>query len=97
MFDGTTPHEQHVSGPARSQRDMVQASLNRDDGRARHDVYMRRLGERREGWRARLAHVERLLADCTPEMPMTWQFGENDRRVKVAQALEAVRAMIDGE
>jgi hypothetical protein len=95
MFDGTQPHEQHVSGPAKSQRDMVAASLGVESHR--HDLGMRRVGERRAGWRARLAYVERLLADCTPDQPMTWQLGETDRRQKVALALESVRAMIDGE
>jgi hypothetical protein len=91
MFDGTTPHEQHVIGPAKSQRDMVQASLNGEEGRARHDVYRARLGERRQGWRARLAHVEALLAgvDMAAAAPST--------RERIELACEQIRAMIDGE
>jgi hypothetical protein len=94
MFDGTQPHEQHVHGPARSQRDMVQASLNGEFGRERHQVYMARLGERRMGWRARLAFVEALLADAQRHAIADDAF---TAEVKVSQAIEAVRAMIDGE
>jgi hypothetical protein len=94
MFDGTAPHEQHVHGPARSQRDMVQDSLNRDSGRARHDVYMARLGERRQGWRGRLAHVEMLLTEAGRHAVADEAFTAER---KIAEALGSVRAMIDGE
>jgi hypothetical protein len=92
MFDGTQPHEQHVSGPARSQRDMVRDSLGIEAHR--HDLGMRSLGQRRVGWRARLANVERLLADARAHAVADQAFTAEQ---KIAQALLDVRAMVDGE
>jgi hypothetical protein len=91
MFDGTQPHEERVHGPARSQRDMVQASLNHE---MRSDPYMARLGERRQGWRGRLAHVELLLTEAQAHAVADQAFTAER---KIAQALHSVRAMIDGE
>jgi hypothetical protein len=89
MFDGTQPHEQHVHGPAKSQRDMVQASLGVEAHR--HDLGMRRLGERRAGWRARLAHIELVLASSEAYSTV------GPLRESVREALGEIRAMIDGE
>jgi hypothetical protein len=87
MFDGTQPHEQHVHGPARSQRDMVRDSLGIESHR--HDLG--RLGERRQGWRARLAHVELVLASSDAYSTV------GPIRASVNEALVEIRAMIDGE
>jgi hypothetical protein len=52
----------------------------------------RRVSPNRQGWRARLANVERLLVegmDATGTSSLTYK--------KVAEALAEVRAMIDGD
>jgi hypothetical protein len=97
VFDGTTPHEQHVIGPAKSQRDMVQASLNGEEGRARHDVYRARLGERRQGWRGRLAHTEFMLTTAQGWLAKGTEHGEAQGRACLEDAIASVRAMIDAE
>lgn len=52
-----------------------------------------RVGSEREGWRARLANVERLLSEA-----LTGGDGENYPRVDpIEAALAEVRSMIDGD
>lgn len=93
IFDGTAPAETCNHGPGRNggmgQREDVQASLERQEGRDRREVYGRRSGERvgvRAGWRARLANVERLLAEVAAR-PVAGS--------KIDQALAEVRSMLD--
>jgi hypothetical protein len=53
-----------------------------------------RVGSEREGWRARLANVERLLDLAVPSCG---GYGGEVARDYIAEALAEVRSMIDGD
>ena len=89
-YDGTAAGaEERSHGPGKAadmgQREDVERSLARQEGHEGREVYAART-VRREGWRARLAHVESLLS-AIAERPVHGS--------KLHQALREVREMLD--
>jgi hypothetical protein len=54
----------------------------------------RRVSPNRQGWRARLANVERLLVKCIENQDGDWMHGSYP---PLEEALAEIRAMIDGD
>lgn len=77
-----------------NQRDDVERSLQRQDGREAREVYAKRT-LRRAGWRARLAHVEFMLTTAQGWLVKDSDHGHVQGRACLEDALVAVREMLD--
>jgi hypothetical protein len=59
-----------------------------------HDAMPAAIFPHRQGWRARLANVERLLVKCIENQDGDWMHGSYP---PLEEALAEIRAMIDGD
>lgn len=104
IFDGTRKGEQHEHGPGSmregemGQREDVQRSLALQAETERHEVYVRRV-QAREGWRARLANVERLLSGALEPgaIGVAVRGFTRGEMADMEMALTEVRSMLDGD